>query len=218
MDTPGKLGERSVRLSITALTSLIVSVNASAGTLYSFDDAALIAFEDGGPIRGYFMKTEHADGRQLECSFGFKTAGHADKSGRYKLAAQEKNQYFQARASGHLFVAGNDWRIQLNFPSEGCKQFPWPMFSSKAAEAFTFAVTEKKPAIGIYKLNAGASYYQRSDTGFEPAATKGIFRSVVVAVEKQGDFTRIENHAWRDTDTKYSTWVRTADLEDLLGR
>jgi hypothetical protein len=198
---------------------LFCSFGSLAGTLYSFDNENLIAFEDGGKISGSYLSEDHANGQLLECKFNFKTISSNTKSEKNKISAWEKNKYFQAKANGYLYINDDGWRIQINFPSEGCKRFPRSVFSSNKMEAETASISEKKNALGIFFLNKDTSYYSKNVDGFDPIKNKGdnlAKDDLVSAIEKQGDFTYIEHYSWSSRAMKSSGWIKSIDLGDPI--
>lgn len=200
---------------------LFCSFNSLAGTLYSFDNENLIAFEDGGKISGSYLSEDHANGQLLECKFNFKTTSSNTKSEKNKISAWEKNKYFHAKANGYLYINDDGWRIQITFPSEGCKRFPRSVFSSNKMDAETAPISGKKNALGIFVLNKDASYYSKSVDGFEPIKTKGDNLEkddLVSAIEAQGDFTYIEHYSLTSRAIKSSGWIKSIDLGDSISQ
>ncbi|WP_211473472.1 hypothetical protein [Collimonas humicola] len=200
---------------------LFWSSSAFSGTLYSFDNGNLIGFEDGGKISGSYLSEDHADGHLLECKFNFKTTNSSIKKEKNKITAWEKNKYFQAKANGYLYINDDGWRIQINFPSEGCKRFPRSVFSSNKTEAETASISGKKNALGIFVLNKDTNYYSKSVDGFEPIKAKGdnlAKDDLVSAIETQGDFTYIEHYSLTSRAIKSSGWIKSIDLGDSISQ
>jgi len=200
---------------------LFCSLNSLAGTLYSFDNENLIGFEDDGKIIGSYLSEDHANGHLLECKFNFKTINSNIKKEKNKITAWEKNKYFQAKANGYLFINDDGWRIQINFPSQGCKGFPRSVFSSNKMEAETASISGKKNALGIFVLNKNTNYYSKRADGFDPIQTKGdnlAKDDLVSAIEKQGDFTYIEHYSWTSRAIKSSGWIKSIDLGNSISQ
>lgn len=200
---------------------LFSSASSFAGTLYSFEDDNLIGFEEGGLISGSYLAEGHTDGKLLECKFSFRTINSNARNKKYKILAWEENKYFQAKANGYLYINDDGWRIQINFPSQGCKGFPRSVFSSNKMEAETTSVSGKKNALGIFVLNKNTNYYSKSADGFDPIQTKGdnlAKDDLVSAIEKQGDFTYIEHYSWTSRAIKSSGWIKSIDLGDSISQ
>ena len=200
---------------------LFFAFNSLAGTLYSFDNENLIAFEDGGKISGSYLSEDHANGQLLECKFNFKTVSPNTKGQKHPITAWEKNKYFQAKADGYLYINDDGWRIQINFPSGGCKRFPRSVFSSNKAEAEIASISGKKNALGIFVLNKDTNYFSKSTDGFDPIKNKGdnlAQGDLVSAIEKDGDFTYIEHYSWSSRAIKSSGWIKSLDLGDSISQ
>ena len=197
-----------------AVLIYLASASSFAGTLYSFGGNHLVAFEERGRISGAYLAVERADGRSFACQFAFKTIDSSSKKARRRITAWEKNKYFHATANGTLHLEEDGWKIRINFPSQGCKLFPWDQFSNSPHN--TFGISEKRPALGIHVLHRRSSYYNPSGTGFEPATSRTDILSkgdLVAAIRKQGEFTYIEHFAsWRSYAAESSGWIRSVDL------
>jgi hypothetical protein len=189
-----------------------------AGTLYYFSGDEFIAFEEAGQVVGSYSSVARVDGKSLQCKFVFKTTNSGKEKDGRKIFAEEKNKYFRAKASGRLYRDDVDWRVQIDFPSVGCRMFPWRLFSSDKDVAGVFSVKESKPALGIFVLKANSAYYDAIDERFEVRKSRyeSLFKDDLVAViERRGDFSLIDHYdgyGGESYKVRSSGWVKSSDL------
>jgi len=189
-----------------------------AGTLYYFSDDEFIAFEEAGQVVGSYSSVARVDGKSLECKFFFKTINSVKKKGGRKIFAEEKNKYFRAKASGHLYRDDDDWMVQMDFPSIGCRLFPWRLFSADKNVANVFSVKESKSALGLFLLKANSAYYDAIDGRFEMRKSRrdSLLRDDLVAViERRGDFSLIDHYDGYGVGSykvQSSGWVKSSDI------
>jgi hypothetical protein len=195
-----------------------------AGILYYFSDGELVAFEEAGKISGSYLNVMRADEKSLECKFTFKTAGQSKKYAKRKIFAEERNKYFHAKANGYLHRAGDDWRIQIEFPSAGCRLFPWDFFSSNEKNANRFSVEEKKTAFGIFVLKENTSYRNENGSKLEINDSRRDFLwkgDLVAVIKKKDGFSYVDHYfgygggAYK---VRSSGWVKSSDVGDAISR
>lgn len=211
------IGRPAFRKLAEGLCVLCLCQASCAGTLYYFSGDELIAFEEAGQIIGSYSSVARVDGKSLQCKFLFKTINsEKNKNGR-EIFAEEKNKYFRAKASGHLY-RDDDWRIQIDFPSVGCRLFPWRLFSSDKDVASVFSVKDSKSALGLFVLKVNSAYYDAIDGRFEARKSRheGLLKDDLVAViERRGDFSLIDHYDGYGRESykvRSSGWVKSSDL------
>jgi hypothetical protein len=195
-----------------------------AGTLYYFSEGELVAFEEAGKISGSYLNVMRANEKSLECKFIFKTVGQSKKYARRRIFAEESNKYFHAKANGYLHREDDDWRIRIDFPSAGCRLFPWNLFSSNEKNANRFFVEEKKTALGIFVLKKNTSYRSESGDKLEVNDSRRDFLwkgDLVAVIKKKDEFSYIDHYfgygggAYK---VRSSGWVKSSDVGNAISR
>jgi hypothetical protein len=172
-------------------------------------------------ISGSFLSEAHTNGQLVECKFFFSTNKPSAKKGEYSITAWEKNEFFHVQSKGRLYIKNDDWRIQIKFPSEGCKRYPWSTFSSDKQEAQTFSVFEKSSVFGLHVLKGGANYYKKITNDFERITSPPSFLKkddLIASIKIQGDFTYIEHFSWQSRKQESSGWIRSEDIGAPISR
>jgi len=189
-----------------------------AGTLYHFSGDEIIAFEEAGQVVGGYSSVARVDGKSLQCKFFFKTFNSEEKKAGRKIFAEEKNKYFRAKASGRLYRDEDDWRVQMDLPSVGCRLFPWRLFSDDKNVAGVFSVKDSKSALGLFVLKTDSSYYDVIDGHFDARKSRHeslLKNDLVAVIERRGDFSLIDHYdgygvgAYR---VRSSGWVKSSDI------
>ncbi|MGJ7537279.1 MULTISPECIES: hypothetical protein [unclassified Variovorax] len=222
----GKLNGREIVVkymrSIAILLCFLWCEGSLAGTLYYFSSGELIAFEEAGRIGGSYLNVARADGKSLECKFIFKTIDKSKKYEKRKIFAQEKNRYSRAEANGYLYREGDDWRIRIEFPSAGCRLFPWRLFSLNEKIAGRFSVEEKKTVLGIYVLKKDANYYDEDGGKSEVnGSRRDLLRKgdLVAIIKRKADFSYIDRYFGYGTGAykiKSSGWIKSSDVGNAI--
>lgn len=193
--------------------------DSQAGTLYYFSNNELIAFEEAGRISGSYSNVMRVDEKSLECKFIFKTIDWSKKNAKRKIFTEERSRYFHAKANGYLHREGDDWRVQVDFPSAGCRFFPWRLFSWNEKVAGRFSVEEKKTALGIYVLKRNANYRNEDGNKFgRDFLKKG---DLVVVIRKKNGFSYIDHYFGYGAESykvRSSGWIKSSDVGNAISR